>query len=216
MTSQSTKVKVTNVPVERVADELMAFAHVVDRFMDVPRATMRHDRAETDGEHTLRLQFVAVSYAARFHPELDLGKISLYALVHDFVEVYAGDVNSLKASSDAIAQKAQTEKAAFDRLERELGDTWPDFIDRLRCYEELEDPEARFVKCLDKCDPSFTHYANGGQALMKMGLIDYDEFRELCERVRIRMAQYAHEFPDVMTLREELISRVVRTAYTPV
>jgi 5'-deoxynucleotidase YfbR-like HD superfamily hydrolase len=199
-----------------VADELMALAHIVDCFMDVPRATMRHDRAETDGEHTLRLQFIAVSYAARFHPELDLGKISLYALIHDFVEVYAGDVNSLKASPDAIAQKALAEKAAFGRLEHELGEVWPDLIDRLRRYEELEDPEARFVKCFDKCDPSFTHHANGGQALMNMGLIDYGEFKELCERVRVRMAEYAYEFPDVMALREELIARVARTAYTPV
>lgn len=216
MTNQSINGKLARVPMKTVADELMALAHIVDRFMDVPRATMRHDRAETDGEHTLRLQFIAVSYAARFHPELDLGKISLYALIHDFVEVYAGDVNSLKASPDAIAQKALTEKAAFGRLEHELGEVWPDLIDRLRRYEELEDPEARFVKCFDKCDPSFTHHANGGQALMNMGLIDYGEFKELCERVRVRMAEYAYEFPDVMALREELIARVARTAYTPV
>ena len=216
MTNQSINGKLARVPMKTVADELMALAHIVDRFMDVPRATMRHDRAETDGEHTLRLQFIAVSYAARFHPELDLGKISLYALIHDFVEVYAGDVNSLKASPDAIAQKALTEKVAFGRLEHELGEVWPDLIDRLRRYEELEDPEARFVKCFDKCDPSFTHHANGGQALMNMGLIDYGEFKELCERVRVRMAEYAYEFPDVMALREELIARVARTAYTPV
>ena len=216
MTSQSINGKLARVPMKTVADELMALAHIVDRFMDVPRATMRHDRAETDGEHTLRLQFIAVSYAARFHPELDLGKISLYALIHDFVEVYAGDVNSLKASPDAIAQKALTEKAAFGRLEHELGEVWPDLIDRLRGYEELEDAEARVVMCFDRCDPSFTHHANGGQALMNMGLIDYGEFKELCERVRVRMAEYAYEFPDVMALREELIARVARTAYTPV
>jgi 5'-deoxynucleotidase YfbR-like HD superfamily hydrolase len=216
MTSRNINTSLSGVPVEVVADELMTLAHVVDRFMDVTRATMRHDRAETDGEHTLRLQFIAVSYAARFHPELNLGKISLYALIHDFVEVYAGDVNSLKADSDVIAQKELTEKAAFGRLEGELGDTWPDLINLLKRYEELEDAEARFVKCLDKCDPSFTHHANGGQALMNMGLIDHGEFKELCERVRIRMAKYAYEFPDVMALREELITRVARTAYTPV
>lgn len=216
MTSRNINSRAAATSIEVVANELMALARIVDRFMDVPRATMRHDRAETDGEHTLRLQFIAVSYAARFHPELDLGKVSLYALVHDFVEVYAGDVNSLKATSDAIAKKAQTEKAAFEQLEHELGDLWPDLIGLLKRYEELEDSEARFVKCLDKCDPSFTHYANGGRALMNMGLIDYDEFTELCERVRVRMMTYAHEFPDVMELREELISRVAQTAYTPV
>ena len=124
--------------------------------------------------------------------------------------MYAGDVNSLKASPDVIAQKELTERAAFGQLEDELGSLWPDLINLLKCYEELQDPEARFVKCLDKCDPSFTHYTNGGQALMNMGLINYDEFKELCERVRVRMVKYAYEFP------EELIARVARTAYTPV
>ena len=62
MTSRNTKEKKADTSMEIVADELMALAHIVDRFMDVPRATMRHDRAETDGEHTLRLQFIAVSY----------------------------------------------------------------------------------------------------------------------------------------------------------
>lgn len=216
MTSQNTREELSDTPVEMLADELMSLAQLVDRFMDVPRATMRHDRAETDGEHTLRLQFTAISYAARFHPELDLGKVTLFGLVHDFVEVYAGDVNSLKATADVIAKKTLTEGLAFERLERELAEAWPGLISLIKSYEELESPEARFVKCFDKCDPSFTHHANGGQALLKMGLIDHDEFMEMCERVRLRMSEYAHEFPDVMELRQELLGRVARVTYTAV
>lgn len=216
MTNQNTSGKISSTSVEVVADELMSLAQLVDHFMDVPRATMRHDRAETDGEHTLRLQFIATSYAARFHPELDLGKVSLFGLVHDFLEVYAGDVNSLKATAGAIAKKTLAEGLALERLERELAEAWPGLIGLIKSYEELESPEARFVKCFDKCDPSFTHHANGGQALLKMGLIDHDEFMEMCERVRSRMSEYAHEFPDVMELRQELLGRVARVTYTTV
>ena len=197
-------------------DDLMALSHVVNKFIDVKRATMRGDRHETDGEHTLHLQYVSVAYAAKYHPDLDIGKVSLYGLVHDFVEVYAGDVNSLNATPDMLARKTISERAAFDRLEVELGDQWPQFVSHIEEYESLATKEARFVKCFDKCDPSFTHYENAGSALLKMGVVDREEFHVLCAAVRERMSNYAHEFPDVMAVREELLQRVADATYTPV
>jgi 5'-deoxynucleotidase YfbR-like HD superfamily hydrolase len=182
-------------PIEVRTDHLMKLSGVVNKFMDVKRATLRQGAPETDGEHTLHLQFIAVAYAAQYHANLNVGKVSLYSLVHDFVEVYAGDVNSLQA---------------------ELGDTWPDFIELIRLYEELEEPEARFVKSFDKLDPSFSHYSNGGDALMRMGVITREEYNDLCQRVYERIIKYADEFPDVIAIRQELIERIARVAYPTV
>ncbi|HEU5122195.1 MAG TPA: HD domain-containing protein [Candidatus Saccharimonadales bacterium] len=126
-----------NPPIEARTDDLLILSRVVNRFMEVKRVTVREGRFETDGEHTLHLQFLAVAYAARYHPELDLGKVGLYGLVHDFIEAYAGDVNSLKATAEDIARKALVEKVALNRLENELGEAWPDFISLIKRYEEL-------------------------------------------------------------------------------
>lgn len=202
--------------IERRVDDIMQVAGVIEKFMDIKRATTRHGREETDGEHTLRLQFIAVAYAAQYHPELDVGKVAQYALVHDLIEVYAGDVNSLTASAEAIGRKALIEKLALDRLADELSDTWPYLIDLVLQYEELADSEARFVKCFDKCDPSLSHCNDGGRALLKMGVLSNEQFAELHTKARVRIEEYGYEFPDVMQIREELVGRVANITFPTV
>ncbi len=198
---------------EQRASDLITFSQVVNQFMNVPRATLREGRPETDGEHTLHLQFLAVAYAQEYHVELDVGKVSLYALIHDFIEVYAGDVNSLQATPEEISTKALTEKLAFNRLSRELGATWPRFLELIERYETLEEPEARFVKCFDKCDPGFSHIAGNGVALKKLGVLSADELDRYYGYVTARMQVYADEFPDVMALRDELHERTKQVTY---
>lgn len=198
---------------EHRVNELMSLSLLVGKFLEISRATMRGDRHETDGEHTIHLQFIAVSYAAKYHPRLDLGKVSLYALVHDFIEVYASDVNSLTASDEALAIKQATEKAALGQLKCEFGERWSYLIEMIEQYESLKDPEARFVKSFDKCDPSFSHYFDAGRALYKMGVASSDQFIELTTKVKPSIEVYAHEFPDVLEIREELIRRIAEVAY---
>jgi putative hydrolase of HD superfamily len=197
-------------------DYLMALSDVVGKFMDVERATYRNGVHETDGQHTLHLQFMAVAYAAKYHPELDIGKVCLYALIHDFIEVYAGDTNSLTAPAKVMVQKSLTEQAAVTRLKAELGDIWPDFIELIISYERLEVPEARYVKSFDKCDPHISHYQDKGLALIQMGIVNRIEFEELCQQVGERLARYAGEFPDVVAIRQELLGRVIDVVYPTV
>ena len=178
---------------------------------------MLDGRQETDGEHTLRLQFIAVAYAQQYHPELSSAQVGLYALIHDFVEVYAGDVNSLQANELQMATKAETERAALRKLEDEIGASWPNLIRLIHEYESLDNAEARFVKCFDKCDPAFTHIKNQGEALKQLGVVDEAELTTLYDTVSKRMVTYAEEFSDVMEIRDELHNRVkqaLRVRYT--
>lgn len=207
MTSQSINT------IEHRVNQLMSLSSLVGRFIDVNRATMRGDRHETDGEHTVHLQFIAVSYAARYHPRLDLGKVSLYALVHDFIEVYANDINSFTASPEVLAVKQANEEAALQQLRLELGTSWPHLIEWIERYESLWEPEARFVKSFDKCDPSFSHYFDAGRALCKMGVKSSGQFIALTTKARPSIEVYAKEFPDVLQVREELIKRIAKVAY---
>lgn len=203
-------------PIEQRVDDLLTLSTVVNQFIDVKRATMRNGQLETDGEHTLHLQTLAVAYAAQYYSELDSGKISLYALVHDFVEVYAGDVNSLGASEEQLAVKALKERQSYERLRRELGEAWPWLIELIEQYESLEEQEARFVKCFDKCDPGFSHLNNAGEALAKMGVTSRIEYYRRSESVRGRLSKFTDEFPDVLAVRDELQRRVGETAFSTV
>lgn len=194
----------------------MSLSLLVGQFLEINRATLRGGRHETDGEHTIHLQFIAVAYAARYHSYLDLGKVSLYALVHDFVEVYANDVNSLTASDKALADKRIAEEAALFKLKSEFGEMWPYLIEMIECYEALNDPEARFVKSFDKCDPGFSHYFDAGRALHKMGVASNDQFTQLTAKAKPTVERYAYEFPDILEVREELIKRIAEVAYPTV
>lgn len=216
MTNPSIKPDYPSMLIEQRVDELNSLSEVVYQFIDVKRATMRHNRYETDGEHTLHLQMLATSYAAEHHPQLDSGKIARYAMVHDFVEVFAGDVNSLTATPEQLATKGLTEKLAFDRLQRELGAAWPSLMQLVHDYEMLEDSEARFVKLFDKCDPAFTHFENRGAALRDMGIFNEVDYDTVLQAADERLWLYAEEFPDVMAIRQNLCRRVAASAYPAV
>jgi 5'-deoxynucleotidase YfbR-like HD superfamily hydrolase len=109
-------------------------------------------RNESVTEHSFTLGVVACALASRIDPELSVGRIAEYALVHDLIEVYAGDV-SVWADSSTLALKARHEAEAVARIERNFGEVFPWISDRIRSYELRSDAESRFVYALDKILP---------------------------------------------------------------
>lgn len=107
------------------------------------------DRAETDGEHAFTLAMVAISLNERFKLELDAGKIAQYALVHDLVEVHAGDL-SVKASDELHASKAEKEHEALQVIEQDFAELFPWVHKSIMAYESRSDQESRFVYITDK------------------------------------------------------------------
>jgi len=83
----------------------------------------------------------------RYKINLDIAKIMKYALVHDFVERYAGDVNTY-ASAKAREQKVKDEAVALERLSTEFT-TFPDLVSKMNEYELKQDDESLFVWTVD-------------------------------------------------------------------
>ncbi len=107
------------------------------------------ERCESVAEHTLGVAVTAMFLADSHFPELDSLKVLRMALIHDFGEVYAGDI----IPGDAIApeEKHQLEKDAVTQIFEGLpnGDVY------LHLWEEFESgasPEARFVRQIDKLE----------------------------------------------------------------
>src|SRR5215510_5944555 len=78
------------------------------------------DRYENDAEHSFLLATLACALGAEVEPSLELGLVSQYALVHDLVEVYAGDT-TIWASAERHASKAEREAKALEVIERRFG-----------------------------------------------------------------------------------------------
>lgn len=133
-------------------------------FGRVERMTRHEDgkRPETDTDHTVMLSIFACAMAARFEPLLRIGVVAQFCLVHDLVEVYAGDtVTSHVLSEQEKADKAERERIAFRLIEDEYGKTLPWIPETIAEYDAQSTPEARYVKAMDKVLPKLTHLLNG-------------------------------------------------------
>ncbi len=185
-----------------------------DMYADIRRAT--HDREgnlETDARHAIHLMKLAAPYAREFYPELNQGRIAAYALIHDIIEAYAGDVPSLGMTPEQEQQKQLDESQALLRLHEEYGREWPEFIALIESYEALDTPEACFVKTFDKLDPGFTHfYSNGVQLKSHYGLSE-DGFYIAIDQATQRMQRYAGDYRQLMDDRNELTRRVAQVAF---
>jgi 5'-deoxynucleotidase YfbR-like HD superfamily hydrolase len=110
------------------------------------------DRFENDAEHSFLLATLGCALARELDSSLDLGKVSHYALVHDLVEVHAGDT-TIWSSAEKLASKAAREADALGVIERRFGKTFPWISQTIEAYERLDDAESCFLYALDKIVP---------------------------------------------------------------
>jgi putative hydrolase of HD superfamily len=148
-----------NATVQQAHDILLTLGEFAMRFAAVERAPryLNGDR-ENDAEHSFHLALSAVELAADYYPELDLGLVSQFCLVHDLPELYSGDVWTIGISEEDRTKKEQAEKVANSKLIQEL----PAHISQLLSrYEKQQEPEARFVRFVDKLMPDIIHIIDG-------------------------------------------------------
>lgn len=106
-------------------------------------------RAENDTEHSYNLAMAAWIIITTDKLPLDLDKAIRYALVHDLLELHAGDSDAL--APDQVATKAAREARALQQLGENsmLQGLLPD----IHAYENRADEEAKFIYALDKILP---------------------------------------------------------------
>ena len=151
--------------------DLLALSHLALKLGEIDRATQHPDgRAETDTTHTVMLALLATSLMPYSAVDLSPGLVVHFALVHDLVEAYAGDTNTARGLTPVErTEKELREHIALMRIRTELtAFPWVgEMIDR---YEAQKEPEARFVRYLDKVVCKYTHLLNRGSALRAIGM----------------------------------------------
>lgn len=106
------------------------------------------ERRENDIEHSLSVAVLCWFIHDKYDIDLDIGKILKYAIAHDFVELYAGDINAF-ADKAARKNKVELEKDSLKKMSSEFKD-FPDMIEIMEAYENKADEEALFVWTVDK------------------------------------------------------------------
>lgn len=136
---------------EQVIDlvaEVITPLFTVERTMVMPFDIDRHENV---GEHSLALGLLAGAMAEKIDPTLDTGKVTEFALVHNIVEIHAGDVTVWQ--TDEVRSKMTSDKAlAAERILKDFP-VFPWMVKKYEEYERKDTPEARFVFALDKIYP---------------------------------------------------------------
>lgn len=144
-------------------DQQIAFLNEADKLKTILRGTTLCDasRAENSAEHSWHLTLYALVLADQAGPEVDINRVIKMLILHDLVEIDAGD-NPIFGDYDAADMEAQ-EQIAADRI---FGLLPPDLRDDLRGiweeFEAAESPSARFAKSLDRFQPPMQNLASGG------------------------------------------------------
>ena len=112
------------------------------------RVGIPKEQCETVAEHSMGVALLALFLADEYFPELDKGKLMRMGLLHDFGEIYAGDIVPGKMS---LAEKHALERKSVERVFSKL----PKGQDYLAIWEEFEagkTAEARFMKEIDRLE----------------------------------------------------------------
>lgn len=150
----------------------LAFVIEIDKLKAILRQTRLMDgtRRENDAEHCWHLAMMALVLSEHAAPGVDLARVLKMLLIHDIVEIDAGDT-FIYATGDAAASQAEREARAGDRL---FGLLPPDQGVELRSlWEEFEaraSAEARFARALDRLQPLLQNHRNGGGTWREFGI----------------------------------------------
>ena len=149
---------------ERI-EKQMEFLLELDKLKYITRQSYVADgsRHENDAEHSWHLALMAMLLSEYANEDIDVLHVIKMVLIHDAVEIDAGDTYAYDEAGNAT--KRQREEAAADRIfhllpadqERELRALFEEF-------EACITPEAAFANALDRVQPILLNHITGGRA----------------------------------------------------
>lgn len=151
----------------------MAFIIEADKLKNIFRQSYISDesRRENDAEHSWHLSLMAITLCEHANdPDLDLLKILRMVIIHDIVEIDAGDTY-IYDEQHKLDQEIREQQAA-DRLFGMLpSDQALEFRSLWDEFEEGKSPEARFAKAIDRLHPMLLNYLASGKTWQKHGVV---------------------------------------------
>lgn len=151
-------------------EQQIGFIREIDKVKNIFRQTYLADgqRKENDAEHSWHIALMAV-LLKEYVPEADLTKVIIMVLIHDLVEIDAGDTYAFDLVGAETKQERETQAAEriFGILPKDqesyFRGLWEEF-------EEYESPEAEYAHLLDNFQPLLLNDASGGKSWAEHGV----------------------------------------------
>lgn len=184
----------------------LEFIAEIDRLKTVLRLSplLAADRRENDAEHSWHLALMVLVLAEYAAEPIDIERTLKLVLVHDLVEIHAGD--TCLFDDAAKADQHEREALAASKLFALLPDDqsahfralWDEF-------ESLATAEAKFAKAMDRLQPLLLNVGNAGGTWLAPGVTE--------ERLRQRTSLIADGSPRLWDLTEKLFALGVREGW---
>ncbi len=149
----------------------LEFIREIDKVKSIFRQTPLIDksRKENDAEHSWHLAMMTIVLAEYAPPGTDLNRVIQMVLVHDLVEIDAGD--SYLFDESAQLDKEEREQKAADRIFGILPEeTGSEIMDLWQEFEERKTDEARFAALMDRIQPFIHNISTDGISWLEHGI----------------------------------------------
>lgn len=141
----------------------LEFSLEIDKVKNIFRQThlSGKGRRENDAEHSWHMAIMAYLLKEYSNENIDIAKVMLMCLIHDIVEIDAGDTYAY--DEKAIKTQKIREEKAKDRIFSMLpSDQKKELIDLFEEFEAYETPESKFAHAMDNLQPVILNTSNDG------------------------------------------------------
>ena len=141
----------------------VAFIKEIDKLKYIQRRTklFNSNRHENDAEHSWHLAMMAIVLAGHANEQVDILKVLKMLLIHDIVEIDAGDTFMYDTAKDHnnTAEELEAAKRIFGMLPSAQAE---EFIAIWQEFEAHETAEAKFARSMDRFEPLLQNASNEG------------------------------------------------------
>lgn len=184
----------------------LQFIIEIDKLKNILRQTKLTDnsRQENSAEHSWHLAIMAIILAEYAEPEVDIIRSIKMLLIHDLIEIDAGDTfcYDVKGNLDKAEREIKAATRIFSLLPseqaEELRELWEEF-------EESQTATAKFALALDRLQPLLQNQQNHGGSWQTHGITE--------NLVRKRMSPVKEASPILGKLVEEIIADCIAAGY---
>lgn len=157
-----------------ITDELarqIAFIKEIDKIKYIERRTklFHSNRNENDAEHSWHLALMALVLSKHANHEIDLLKVVKMVLLHDIVEIDAGDtfLYDQTKNHENTENELQAAKRIFGLLPEKQA---AEFLSIWLEFEEGQSDEAKFARSMDRLEPLLQNTSNNGGTWKEFGV----------------------------------------------
>lgn len=151
-------------------DQQLRFTAEIDKMTSILRRTMLIDgsRRENDAEHSWHIAVMALIFEEYAAEPVNVSRAVKMCVVHDLIEIYAGDTFAYDAAGNA--DKAEREAAAADKLFAQLPSEQGAEIRSLwEEFDAMQTPDAKYAACMDRLQPFLHNTLTDGHTWVESG-----------------------------------------------